>query len=107
MQDSTYERRMAEMTCAFYAQVGQSFSDTRQRPWQGFEVLSDELGLSQMDSCSVLDVACGNLRFERYLETLVPHVEACCVDADAELVATGTTRDSRSEEHTSELQSRI
>ena len=93
MQDSTYERRMAELTCAFYVRVGQSFSDTRQRPWQGFERLSEELNLSQMSSVSVLDIACGNLRFERYLETLVPHVEACCVDADADLVATGITRD--------------
>lgn len=93
MQDRTYERRMAELTCAFYAQVGQSFSDTRQRPWQGFERLSEELNLSRMSSVSVLDIACGNLRFERYLETLVPHVESCCVDADDALVATGTTRD--------------
>lgn len=93
MHDDTYERRMAALTRAFYAQVAPSFSDTRQRPWPGFVRLAGELGLAYGDTCSVLDIACGNLRFERYLESLVGHVEACCVDVDAELVATGTTRD--------------
>lgn len=50
----------------FYAQEAESFSATRQAPWEGWERLLGFLP-AQPPSLRVLDVGCGNLRFERFL----------------------------------------
>lgn len=64
---------LAQTTSAFYAQVSSSFSKTRTNPWQGWQrcadIIEDLLPLGDADSAlQVLDIACGNLRFERFLE---------------------------------------
>ena len=57
------------MTGEFYAQTSVSFSATRMAPWEGWaRVLEEAQQLAREDaSLRVLDLACGNLRFERYL----------------------------------------
>lgn len=63
-------RRLARLTSDFYAQVASSFSATRERAWPGWERLLAEVDLPWLDegrSLQVLDLACGNLRFERFL----------------------------------------
>lgn len=83
-------REICAATHRFYADHAAAFSDTRQRPWEGWEQLTpflDELPPSP----SVLDAACGNLRFERFLDgkgirpARVFAVDACgeLLDADA------------------------
>ena len=64
---STAEQ-LSRITSEFYAQQVQSFSATRQMPWQGWQKCLDAMPqLLVGEKPSVLDIGCGNLRFARYL----------------------------------------
>ncbi|MBF0912558.1 MAG: class I SAM-dependent methyltransferase [Atopobium sp.] len=64
---STAEQ-LSYVTSEFYTQQTQSFSATRQMPWQGWQQCLDAMPqLSAGEKLSVLDVGCGNLRFARFL----------------------------------------
>ena len=64
---STAER-LTCITSEFYDQQAQSFSATRQTPWQGWQQCLDAMPqLLVGEKPSVLDVGCGNLRFARFL----------------------------------------
>ena len=64
---STAEQ-LSRVTSEFYAQQAQSFSATRQMPWQGWQRCLDAMSqLSAGEKPSVLDIGCGNLRFARFL----------------------------------------
>lgn len=64
---STAEQ-LSRITSEFYAQQAQSFSATRQTPWQGWRQCLDAMPqLLAGEKPSVLDVGCGNLRFARFL----------------------------------------
>ena len=64
---STAER-LSRITSEFYALQAQSFSATRQTPWQGWRQCLDVMPqLISGEKPSVLDVGCGNLRFARFL----------------------------------------
>lgn len=64
--------RLTRITNRFYRQQAASFSATRQAPWTGWgrclAVWEREAGNRSGGAVPVLDVGCGNLRFERYLE---------------------------------------
>ena len=61
-------KRLSYVTSEFYAQQAQSFSATRQTPWQGWQRCLDAMPqLLAGEKPSVLDVGCGNLRFARFL----------------------------------------
>lgn len=84
MRFMTYEtaRILSQITCDFYARVSSSFSDTRQAPWGGWGHVLD----AARDVCApgmrVLDLGCGNLRFERFLASRIS-----CENAPATLHA--------------------
>ena len=86
-----------KMNAAFYARVAQSFSDTRQTRWPGWEQLVRVLGeqglvdalgtaggaagltpeqgeapSTHLEALHVCDIACGNLRFEHFLLDALP-----------------------------------
>ena len=64
-------RRLSQLTSAFYDEVAGSFAQTRQAPWPGWGRVMDAC-LSSAGARApvvVLDLACGNLRFERFLES--------------------------------------
>ena len=64
---STAEQ-LSRITSEFYAQQAQSFSATRQAPWQGWQkCLEVTPQLLAGEKPSVLDIGCGNLRFARFL----------------------------------------
>ena len=64
---STAEQ-LSRITSEFYAQQAQSFSATRQAPWQGWQkCLEVTPQLLAGEKPSVLDIGCGNLRFTRFL----------------------------------------
>ena len=64
---STAEQ-LSHITSEFYAQQAQSFSATRQMPWQGWQKCLEAMPqLLAGERPSVLDVGCGNLRFARFL----------------------------------------
>lgn len=62
------QQMLAELTNNFYAAQSKSFSATRHSAWQGWarcvEAIADYCDASAL---CVLDVGCGNMRFERYL----------------------------------------
>ena len=83
--DSATANILNTTTQAFYAAQAQSFSATRQVGWQGWQRVLAHMNWCDVDSVRaqgdlsdvhfldkhkkcVLDVACGNLRFKRYLE---------------------------------------
>ena len=112
--EEAFARRMCLLTSEFYRANAESFSQTRQSPWQGWVRLLEVMdaasgrtggetgalsaadgaaeGSVRRDACAadgegcrksgavangqeplrVLDLACGNLRFERYLADALP-----------------------------------
>ena len=73
------QAQLINLTSEFYEKVADSFSDTRQNAWAGWEKVMAAIDLPP--NYSLLDVACGNLRFEKFLvdEGTVPEC-AFCVD---------------------------
>lgn len=94
---------LCNVTSDFYRAQAASFSATRTSPWHGWRRCVDAmvaaLGVAagEGSACasdarpgvSVFDLACGNLRFERYLSQALPHadVRAYAVDSYDELAA--------------------
>ena len=71
-----------ETTQAFYAAQAESFSATRQSAWLGWKrVLTDTEWQGEQSQCrhaaskprSILDIACGNVRFKDFLEAEMPY----------------------------------
>lgn len=68
-------RKLCEITNEFYREQAESFSATRSAPWTGWQRCLDlvrESYLGEIGELSVLDLACGNLRFEDYLTSELP-----------------------------------
>ena len=90
---STAER-LTCITSEFYDQQAQSFSATRQMPWQGWQKCLDAMPqLLAGEKPSVLDVGCGNLRFARFLydEAGIVPAKYFAVDNCKPLVESGNT----------------
>lgn len=90
--DKKTARALSDLTTNFYEQVHDSFDATRQAPWQGWDEVvrvARGCGLPAEGRLRVLDLACGNLRFERYLRDLGYKVEARAYDNCDELVGAG------------------
>lgn len=66
--------RLCALTGEFYCANAESFSQTRQSPWQGWVRLLEVMDAraAEREPLCVLDLACGNLRFERYLADALP-----------------------------------
>ena len=87
---------LSEVTSDFYRRFARSFSDTRQSAWPGWDRcaqlararLSDEPAASGR-ALRVLDLACGNLRFERFLAQAIAPAQTTffAVDGCGELLA--------------------
>lgn len=63
-------RALANLTSDFYRAHAASFSATREAGWPGWDrvaAAAEHLLLSTEQPARVFDLACGNLRFERYL----------------------------------------
>ena len=89
--------RLCALTGEFYRANAESFSQTRQSPWQGWVRLLEVMGLAaEQNPLRVLDLACGNLRFERYLADALPSrmLSGCAVDNCDPLVEAGERNES-------------
>lgn len=55
----------------FYEIVGQSFDETRQQPWEGWQHVVEIVKTQYTDqsAVSILDVGCGNGRFGEYIQS--------------------------------------
>lgn len=67
--DVAFAEKLSELNNDFYRNQAVSFSDTRHAKWPGWERCLDEVRATYRDeqALRVLDIACGNLRFEEYL----------------------------------------
>lgn len=79
--DTTTVKALIELNNRFYALHAASFSATRSAPWHGWEQLVEVLhehgwGNPQTAGAArVLDMACGNLRFEHFLTSAFPSID--------------------------------
>ncbi len=83
--DEKTARCLSDLTTDFYRHVSTSFSATRQTSWPGWLRLVGEAGLVAGEEVDVLDLACGNARFERFLAGQGLVVSAWAVDGCDEL----------------------
>ena len=89
--------RLCALTGEFYRANAESFSQTRRSPWQGWVRLLEVMGLAaEREPLCVLDLACGNLRFERYLADALPNrmLSGYAVDNCDPLVEAGERNES-------------
>lgn len=113
MKRATIEALRA-ITARFYAEQAESFSQTRRAPWPGWrrclplfeDALRDRRATgidgavgpaASSAACpygSVLDLGCGNLRFESFLAGELPGADLsfCAVDSCDDLVRDGVSR---------------
>ncbi len=86
---------LKQLNNEFYKMNASSFSDSRQSGWPGWKaVLRAMEGLASCDKdkreehpLKVLDIACGNLRFEKYIEESSLHkFQFTCIDSCSDLV---------------------
>ena len=90
--DRATAKLMSSLTGDFYRQVGESFSATRSGAWPGWERVLSFLEPGDVKDLHILDVACGNLRFEKTLFERHPGARVLALDGDAELAATNDPR---------------
>lgn len=66
--DIATQKELTALTTHFYAVQAESFSDTRHAGWPGWERVAWLIRTHCMgDELRILDVGCGNMRFEKYL----------------------------------------
>lgn len=96
-------RALCQLNTEFYERNAASFSQTRTAPWEGWRRCMAACGFDDSDGAaldqpvdaqiadSVLDIACGNLRFETFLANTYPHIDWSffAVDNCEPLVASG------------------
>lgn len=80
--NESFARALCQLNNRFYQEQAASFSNTRQAAWLGWERclehIADHLALNTSAEhgakrpFSILDVACGNLRFEEFLTRSLP-----------------------------------
>ena len=80
--NESFARALCQLNNRFYQEQAASFSNTRQAAWPGWERclehIADRFALntpaehSTKRPLSILDVACGNLRFEEFLTRSLP-----------------------------------
>lgn len=90
--DRALALQLSRLTGEFYRQVGVSFSKTRTAGWPGWERALACIAPSTGGSLRILDLACGNLRFERVLFERYPQARSYAVDACDEMVGTDDER---------------
>ena len=82
---------LQDLNTRFYQQQGESFAATRGAPWHGWKRCIEELlaaGCFQdAQPFTVLDVACGNMRFDDFLQQSLPDTDIryCGVDNSVEM----------------------
>lgn len=99
----TTMRALCQLNTEFYECNAASFSQTRAAPWEGWRRCMAACGFDDSDGAapgqpvnaqtadSVLDIACGNLRFEAFLANTYPYIDWSffAVDNCEPLVASG------------------
>ena len=92
--DASIARQLIDLNTRFYRANAASFSATREAPWDGWRRIAAHAAacvdaLAPGKPLKVLDLACGNMRFERFLAEELPgaRFEFHAVDNCGELAA--------------------
>ncbi len=85
--DANTANTLRELNNRFYALQAQSFSETRNHPWPGWRRVVSKASASCGPIGTVMDVACGNMRFERFCcdEGLLAEAEFHALDSCPDL----------------------
>lgn len=80
-----------DVNARFYRDHAESFSQTRKNPWEGWFPIGealDTLAETMRDKTKIIDVGCGNMRFESFLDSTYPlrRFECTCIDSSANLI---------------------
>ena len=77
--DAATIKTLIELNNTFYRKNGASFSKTRERAWDGWQKVLDTIVNNGLDNLlvgdwhhNVFDLACGNMRFEAFLNRVAP-----------------------------------
>jgi len=83
--DANAAEILGELNNRFYRKVASSFSQTRDYPWKGWDAVYGKLAVAGIgkQKLDVLDVACGNLRFEKFAHEKCPDVEIVFTAVDS------------------------
>lgn len=88
--DTKFAQMLCQLNNDFYRDQAVSFSDTRHAKWPGWECCLKAVSSVFLDQSNsvVLDVACGNLRFEKFLasQLLERHIQVWALDSCDELL---------------------
>ena len=88
--DHATAHMLIDLTSDFYRRVSASFSETRQAAWAGWQHACDVCADACHPAMRVLDLGCGNLRFERFLmQSIGGFGEAYAFDNCEELTREG------------------
>ncbi len=74
IMDAATAHKLVDATKKFYQHHAESFSQTRQGSWNGWKDMLSLIG-PLYPKIDVLDLACGNLRFEKFLADNMPDHE--------------------------------
>lgn len=90
LMDIEVAHKLTALTKAFYAIEAESFSSTRQHPWDGWEAVTSRLqrmidagSLAEEGRIRILDIGAGNLRFEKHLRQKLDDIELEIVAVDS------------------------
>lgn len=88
--DTKFAQMLCQLNNDFYRDQAVSFSDTRHAKWPGWERCLKAMSSVFLDQPNsvVLDVACGNLRFEKFLASQLSecHIQVWAFDSCDELL---------------------
>lgn len=88
--DTKFAQMLCQLNNDFYRDQAVSFSDTRHAKWPGWECCLKAVSSVFLDQSNsvLLDVACGNLRFEKFLasQLLERHIQVWALDSCDELL---------------------
>lgn len=88
--DTKFAQMLCQLNNDFYRDQAVSFSDTRHAKWPGWEYCLKAVSSVFLDQSNsvVLDVACGNLRFEKFLasQLLERQIQVWALDSCDELL---------------------
>ena len=88
--DTKFAQMLCQLNNDFYRDQAVSFSDTRHAKWPGWERCLKAVSSVFLDQSNsvVLDVACGNLRFEKFLasQLLERQIQVWALDSCDELL---------------------
>ncbi|MBP5313586.1 MAG: class I SAM-dependent methyltransferase [Eggerthellaceae bacterium] len=85
--DKRIAETLIDLNTRFYRSVAYAFSETRLSPWSGWEYCIDKL--KDAGAKRILDVAAGNMRFEKTMQEHMPDAYLYALDNCPELAQNG------------------